>query len=159
MNCPRCEIELTKGTFSDIDIELCPDCSGMVLKTRQMLPLLEKMSQELAEEIKPDSTIEKLEDSAGDVNCPNCTKKMAHEGYMGTDVVFNDSCMSCHMFWLDPSTLGAMALLYTRTNMRVTARHEELKDKFPDTDLVTSVLLARKVQRTLMRGFIGSFLP
>ncbi len=157
-SCPRCAGELQPGEFHGVELHLCQACQGSLVDRRRLTPLLERMTDELVEEIAPDQRIEALADDGGELDCPLCGSKMEHFGYMGGRDVYIDACNGCNVLWLDPEELGVMSLMVAQTDRiardraaRSAAHLEQVERR------VHAQLLARAVQRRLMGRFSHLF--
>jgi Zn-finger nucleic acid-binding protein len=153
-SCPRCGQTLDRGTYGGVEVDLCPGCSGMLVARNRMIPLMEQLTAELVQTIDPDRQIEAIPPAASGIPCPGCKAPMEQHGYMGSDRVFVDSCDACNAAWLDPAGLGAMTLLWARTERRLVDRRVQQQGA-EATSLVDAVMLGRRVQRSLLRGFVG----
>ena len=116
---------LDKSEFAGVPLDMCDTCMGALVKQRDLVRLLDGMSAALAKEMSFDHEIEPVVDHAGKVDCPGCGKHMDTFGYMESTVVYADRCSSCWLIWTDPDEIGAMAVLYARTNHRTGIRQAE----------------------------------
>jgi len=144
MNCPRCSVALDNSEFDGVPMQMCGGCMGALVRQRDLVPLLEKMSAELAREMSFDHTIEPVTDHAGKADCPQCGKHMDCFGYMESNLVYADRCSTCWVIWTDPDEIGVMAVLYARTHHRTGARQAD-RDEWQDamSSRVSSLLRSR----------------
>lgn len=153
-SCPRCGQGLQRGTYGGVEVDLCPGCSGMLVARNRMIPLMEQLTADLVETVDPDCKIGAIPPGARGIPCPGCQAPMEQNGYMGSELVHVDACDACNAAWLDPAGLGAMTLLWARTERRLVDRRAQQQGA-EATSLVDAVMLGRRVQRSLIRGFIG----
>jgi len=116
--CPRCAVALNHGRLGETEVDLCPRCHGALVEQKRLLGLVEWMAGELLEHLDLDATVDPLEDPGPVGTCPACGGTMDRGGYMNAPQVLIDRCLDCRAVWLDVGELGAMSLLYARTERR-----------------------------------------
>ncbi len=148
--CPRCATPLEVAACADVAFQQCPGCAGHLLRQADLLRVLERLAKDLAATLGPDTVVERVPDKGGGVSCPRCGRPMEHYGYMGTNLVMIDACAPCGVLWLDTDALGAMGLLYARTQRREAAREEALRQWSEKLDERAAALgQAREVERVM----------
>ncbi|TVQ91869.1 MAG: hypothetical protein EA397_08185 [Deltaproteobacteria bacterium] len=126
MDCPRCATTLeAKVANPQIELRVCPACTGTLVPQSRLVPLLEMIARPLAHVVDVDEPIEAIPDKGGHCLCPTCRQVMESFGYMGTRLVIADRCGPCAQIWTDPDELGTMALLYLRTHKRTNLRNQK----------------------------------
>jgi Zn-finger nucleic acid-binding protein len=116
--CPRCSVVLDHGKLGPAEVDLCPDCRGTLVEQKRLIALVEWMAGELLHGLDLDQEIEFVEDPGPVASCPACGGAMDRSGYMNMPQVLIDRCMGCRAVWLDVGELGAMSLIYARTERR-----------------------------------------
>lgn len=152
--CPRCSTALQHGAFQNVEIDKCPDCDGVFVLQRKLVPLLEAMSAELGAQIDIDAEISPFEDQEGHVACPGCGGPTDNFGYMGTKLVMVDRCKACEALWIDPGEVGAMSMLYARTNRRVQHRVAKSAER---TQSTMRTLHQRQMAEAVTRMYLTGF--
>jgi Zn-finger nucleic acid-binding protein len=112
MDCPRCKTRLTEGTYEKKNAMLCEHCLGVMIKQRDLLSVLERLSTELFANISVNAKIEPFPDLGPVGACPDCATPMENYGYMGTKSAMIDVCPSCHWMWIDPKEFIQMTKTY-----------------------------------------------
>ena len=128
MDCPRCKTPLTEGTYEEQIAMLCEQCSGVMVKQRDLLTILKSLSKELFSNVSIHATIEPFPDKGAVDKCPQCASPMENYGYMGTKSAMIDLCPSCNWLWIDPGEFIQMAKTYVKDkkeyeNIRPTQLH------------------------------------
>lgn len=131
MRCPSCAADLTaKKVEGTVDVHACA-CGGTLVAVNRLVPLLDVLGGAMRHAIGPDEPIEPVPAAAGRRACPRCRRPMEPFGYMGTTLVTLDRCNDDALLWIDADEIGALALLYLRTNKRTAARdkqHQQLRE-------------------------------
>ena len=141
--CPRCSLYLAKGQFNNLPVAVCRKCMGFLVGGRNLTKLIEQMADELTAEISADARIQDIPDKGGAALCPVCRKAMENFGYMGSNLIKIDRCFSCNMVWLDALELGAMGLMYAKTEKRRAKRVEMTNQRAKDyTKMLNAQALA-----------------
>ncbi|MBN2494297.1 MAG: zf-TFIIB domain-containing protein [Deltaproteobacteria bacterium] len=118
MRCPRCGEPLSEKDFKGVAILGCHGCKGILVEQPRLLPLVEKVAEELAERVYYEAEIEPVEDPGPVERCPACGAAMENTGYMGSKEVLIDRCDACWRIWIDPQELGNMGLMLARSEQR-----------------------------------------
>ena len=95
MNCPRCGATLTVRQFKGIEVDRCPDCSGIWLDYHEM--------EDLEDSAVREDIVKGMRDYArriGDLPCPNCNAMMDVFNYRAHDLPI-EHCPNDHGYWLD----------------------------------------------------------
>jgi len=148
--CPRCQRPLVRGALSAVELSICSGCEGVLVEQRSLIALMEAMSAEVARDIDPYQPLEALPDDGARASCPRCGGALTRFGYLGTSLVYPSRCGGCQVIWADPGELGVMALLYARTERRVSdgraqeAQWQEALDK-----RVHAILKQRVINRLI----------
>jgi len=150
--CPRCRRPLVPGALGGVELAICSGCEGVLVEQRRVIGLMEAMATELMDGIDLDHPLEAMADDGGRCECPRCGEALVSFGYLGTALVFPSRCRRCEVLWVDPGELGAMALLYARTERRVGDRRErEVRARDALDERVHAMLKQRIVSRLLGR--------
>ena len=115
MNCPVCDIELTKYQISDIELDVCTKCDGVWFDRGELQHIINSL---LSTDIIPDQPLkEALRKKAYPVNesqnrnllCPRCKKQLDLKNFSFDSNVFVDLCSFCHGLWTDKGELLEIA--------------------------------------------------
>lgn len=155
MECPRCSQGLVQGSYEGVEVHKCPQCDGVLASQRRLIPLMTQLTKSLAQHVDLDQPIPSVPDVPGNVHCPVCRQQMENFGYMGTNTIMLDRCAKDWVVWIDPAELGAMAVLFARTNKRTDARHQFYQQELRDMTRRVDRLL---VARALASGFASGAL-
>ena len=103
--CPVCvdrrlQVAETNGT----QVCACPECSGFVIDSESLARVISAIRREYEgkEQIAPFDSAQ-LDEVR---NCPACYKPMQTHPYYGPGNAVIDSCIGCHLTWLDGSELS-----------------------------------------------------
>jgi len=123
MDCPRCKTTLTESRYENQIAMLCKQCTGSMVKQRNLTFILERLSKNLFSSINIDSEINTITDK-GPVGqcpecpeCPECSEQMEHYGYMSKHTMV-DFCQSCNWLWIDPGEFIQMATIYLKSQKK-----------------------------------------
>ncbi|MFT4627084.1 MAG: Zn-finger nucleic acid-binding protein [Myxococcota bacterium] len=155
MQCPRCDHTLDAGQYEGVDVHRCAGCGGVLASQHRLIPLMTELTRSLAKHVDLDQPIPRIPDLPGEVHCPKCRKKMANFGYMGMNSIMIDRCPEDWLVWIDPDELGAMAVLFARTEKRTNARHSFYEEELAGMNRRVDRLL---VQRAIADGFAAGAL-
>ncbi|ARN57720.1 zf-TFIIB domain-containing protein [Sedimentisphaera salicampi] len=97
MECPVCKEPMIILELDEVEIDYCPECSGIWLDSGELELLLGEAGESLA--------LEKAEVSEKKLRCPICMRKMG-KVYIGSEKVLVDSCPSGHGLWFDEGELN-----------------------------------------------------
>lgn len=132
LECPRCWCELSRGRHEDgTELLVCRKCHGALVERRSMIRVLERLAHQLVGEISPEVAVPAVADRGPIHCCPACGGDTEHFGYLGGTTVLIDTCGACDRTWLDPEELGAMALLWARTEKRGSEFDAQLRQAQP----------------------------
>ncbi len=95
MNCPKCNASLEKYDYKGIDVDRCPECSGMWFDYDELDQLEDK---EFADDDLKGSLIFSTQDT--DLKCPYCGKPL-HKFQYRLYNLHLEYCNDRHGFWLD----------------------------------------------------------
>ena len=151
MDCPRCRLALTTSAIEGVAVDVCPAYEGVLVKQQSMIPLLQKLSAPLAQEVDIDAAIEPLPARTDGTSCPECRGVMASNGYMGTRIAFVTACTRCNLAWLDSDVLQTITILFARTDKRVELVERAARERGDNDLLVQTLLRGRSMQRVLSR--------
>ena len=149
-SCPRCDEPLAAGVYHDVEVGVCPECSGLLVENVHLVALLDGVARDLLEEVGPDTEIEPAADAGGELGCPWCSQPMENFGYLGTRTVMLDRCGPCGVLWMDPDELGVAALLHARTQAWVDERRSQsARAEAEGMQRFTRMMLARAVSNAI----------
>lgn len=115
MKCPRCDIDLKNehleelldnGSYSNVEVDVCPECTGIWFDKEELENLDNKIEPKIIE-------IKKLppkNDQYKDLICPNCSNDSIMNKVVNDydkDVIM-DICPSCKGLWLDKGEFKAI---------------------------------------------------
>lgn len=157
MDCPRCATRLeAKVAEPQIELLVCPSCTGTLVPQNRLVRLLEMIAQPLSHVVDVNEPIEAIPDKEGHCICPTCQQVMESFGYMGTRLVIADRCGPCAQIWTDPDELGTMALLYLRTNKRALERNQKTQQYARElSERVHKLLRSRAKANFIARGMLS----
>ena len=104
INCPHCHQRLQVAMIDEFKVAGCEKCHGILLQTRNFADLVKSGRAEF----------QGVEGAAGELDqasltygrdCPACGSRMDTHPYYGPGNVVIDSCLECHLVWLDHSEL------------------------------------------------------
>ena len=104
MLCPRCQKDMETITYHHVEVDQCPECSGIYLDKGELEEIAEKKignildSTPLMKDDKPEKS--------GAAICPSCKKEMVVITGAG-DVRF-DWCMECEGIFFDQGELNIL---------------------------------------------------
>jgi Zn-finger nucleic acid-binding protein len=129
MHCPACHTVLIVVEREGIELDWCPDCSGLWFDEGELVLLGEKAGRPLeAEHLggREGDTVER-----GKRRCPRCPRKMKQVGMASGDGerVQIDRCDE-HGIWLDRGELGA---ILSRTTWRGDPEEDLMLDFLGET--------------------------
>ncbi|BDQ02734.1 MAG: hypothetical protein KatS3mg036_1018 [Ignavibacterium sp.] len=101
MNCPVCKEPMIILELNKVEIDFCPNCSGIWLDEGE-LELLYSID-------KPDNELQKLfqqttSSKEKSYKCPICRKRMIKTQFSNTDLIL-DRCPQNHGIWFDKGEL------------------------------------------------------
>ncbi len=101
MVCPNCEKNLEKSVLSDIDVDHCPDCSGIWFEEDELRLAKDKKDENLKWiDVDLWKDKRKLKISRTDKICPECRLPLYEVNY-GKSKIKVDTCNICKGIWLD----------------------------------------------------------
>ena len=100
IQCPRCWVPAKREKRRGIEIDICSQCKGIWLDTRELKKLLK--NKDLHEHLTKYIGIE----AKSDLVCPRCGSLMNLERAKDVEV---DVCLQCRGIWLDPGELESVA--------------------------------------------------
>ena len=106
MKCPDCQEPLIIVEYREVEIDVCPHCSGCWLDGEEMGFLLHGEFLYLEE-------IDAIRGRLGTRRCPLCGKRMRVGPFAESDVEV-DVCTMGHGLWLDRGELKALLSLHGR---------------------------------------------
>lgn len=123
--CLRCDGTLDDTELGGVDFERCNDCHGILIERPCLIPLLDRLTDELGEYIAQDGPIPPVPDDHAPAACPECGRAMQTFGYLETRTVFLDRCTPCGLLWIDPEELQTMVVMHARSTQRAAAQQAE----------------------------------
>jgi Zn-finger nucleic acid-binding protein len=114
MDCPRCKSPLTQGNDDEQIAMRCNQCSGVMIKQRNLFKVIQKLSDDHILGNYTHGPTEASQHNEPVGSCPECSTTMEHYGYMENKNVMIDVCPSCNWLWADPQELARMTLTYIK---------------------------------------------
>ena len=150
MKCPSCNAELQKSDYEKLDLDMCPDCSGVWLSQDKLESFIKLHIKyfDYFPDIKH-STNQKTGFEKGVPEilqpCPQCNKPMKWYSYDLKANIHLYCCMDCHGVWVDSSKINQLVL--------------EVKD-YSDYKVIGEEIVKddKKLQLLLKMGRIGKTL-
>ncbi len=107
LSCTRCAVRVMKGSIEGKPVAYCTTCRGF-LTTSEHFAVIVRMRRARrppgAVEVEPLDTRELRKVT----RCPRCARPMQTHPYGGGGTAVIDSCMRCHLVWLDSGELTAL---------------------------------------------------
>ena len=152
MKCPRCYEDLSPNKIDDIDISCCQNCSGVLLKQRNLNRVLKVLCDRLEHKFCANTLIDSVPDVGEVVSCPECASSMENYGYMESNKVLIDYCDNCNSIWLDTFELLAMVDMYG-----VSMKYQEYLNKtaYEGADLMASFANSQAAMKGLVWGALN----
>ena len=101
MKCPRCNSEMEKITFEQIEVDRCTNCKGLWFDKGEFEQAKDTEDADLSwMDFQLWSDQDAFETKWSSRKCPVCNKNMATVLYDDTDVMV-DYCVQEHGIWLD----------------------------------------------------------
>ncbi len=118
MNCPYDAVALhPRRLESDVDVEICPVCSGTWLSEGELRALQEAHSHDRANP-EPEPVRAAFEMAAQELRepgpCPICDDTLLRQEYAYTSQVLIDVCANGHGMWLDAGELSRLEQFFVR---------------------------------------------
>ncbi len=107
----------TRTGEKDSPAWMCGSCGSTLVETRDLIPVLSSASAAVVGAVDLDAPIDAVPAQPAPA-CPDCDRDMTQFGYMGTNLAFPSRCSACNLIWMPGEVLGAMTLLFARTNLR-----------------------------------------
>jgi Zn-finger nucleic acid-binding protein len=112
MKCPRCQTGLRETEYDDVEIEVCPECSGEWLRSGELGRIVEHHNEVFTpEEIASLDAVNKEvltaeKDDHDELYCPECEDVlMEHFNYGETSGIILHKCTECDGIWTDKDEL------------------------------------------------------
>jgi Zn-finger nucleic acid-binding protein len=133
---------------------MCKKCQGVLVAPNKVYPLMATLANQLIPIIGLYDPVKLVEDKGAVDCCPACSKPMENFGYMGSKMVLIDRCVDCGRIWIDTDELGAMSILFARTEMRKEELEAKLEGASNKADLSAEIaIITNQISRTLITGF------
>lgn len=107
MDCPTCAVQLQKAFVDDALAHFCGSCQG-ILMTREVFTQVvweRRSAFQGGEEIPLPVDVAALQER---IHCPQCQGIMDCHPYYGPGNAIIDSCLECHLVWLDMGELTTL---------------------------------------------------
>ncbi len=104
LSCPHCELRLKKGVIEGKPVAFCSQCRGFLTTSEHFAVIVRKRRtrrEPTAVETEPFDPTELRQVT----KCPRCDVRMQTHPYGGGGAAVIDSCMRCHLVWLDAGEL------------------------------------------------------
>lgn len=104
-SCPRCSIDLEVGKIGQTEVCFCSNCRGFVIDSESLGRVI---NARRASYSGPEDQPSLVDANELDVHgtCPACFAKMEAHHYCGPGNIVLDTCMGCHLAWLDHGELA-----------------------------------------------------
>lgn len=109
--CPKCDVLMEARRCMGRIIYVCGTCDGVLLMQKDLMHILKEMFEDLSRKVDFTGVVKSVPDENLIVACPGCMKDMEQFGYMGTQTVIIDNCLSCGFIFVDKYELSAMAVM------------------------------------------------
>ena len=103
--CPSCHVELAIGSLDATEVCVCERCRGFVIDSQSLADVIRGRRSAWA---GPDDAPIPMNAVELDVrqSCPACLQFMEAHPYYGPGTVVIESCIACHLTWLDHGELA-----------------------------------------------------
>ncbi len=152
MDCPKCNLKLTEGTYEGVQTYLCESCDGILFKKQNLLTIVKRMSLDLYSNVSINAILPEIPDKLEKTYCSECKNEMEQYGYMGSNKVTIDNCNTCNWLWLDPQELMAMAKMYVHLDKN----KEQFQSLFNRPDIVGVHIATTAATQMFLLGFVVS---
>ena len=106
-DCPVCQLALVEGSLDGNRVLHCETCRGVLLVGDEFMQIIaRRRAQRAGPPVKP--TPLNPEELERKIDCPACRKRMDVHPYYGPGNVVIDSCIRCHLIWLDHGEIAAI---------------------------------------------------
>lgn len=99
MNCPKCQSEMEKITFADIEVDRCTDCKGIWFDMLEHEKLKEVKGSEAIDTGDPETG--KKNNEITKIDCPVCQTQMIPMAVLRQPHIRFESCTSCYGAFFD----------------------------------------------------------
>lgn len=99
MNCPKCQAEMEKVTFAEIEVDRCTGCKGIWFDALEIEKLKKIKSSELID--IGDGDVGKEYDQIRDIECPVCHEPMVQRSDPNQPHIHFESCPVCYGAFFD----------------------------------------------------------
>ena len=99
MVCPKCDSDMEKVTYQDVEIDRCTQCKGIWLDVFEKAELKAKKDSESVD--TGDKDAGKEYNKKTNVNCPKCLTPMVSKEDIEQIHIRYESCPSCHGVFYD----------------------------------------------------------
>jgi Zn-finger nucleic acid-binding protein len=147
--CRGCDGSLEEVEVDGRQLWMCRSCGGALAEQRDLVPILTAAAREIADSISFDHEIEPLEPPKAPL-CPDCDGPMQAFGYMGTHLVHPARCPKCAVVWMGPEVMGAMTVLFARTNLRQDAQIAQMQADIEERERRTTAVVINRVRERWM---------
>ncbi len=106
-DCPVCDGPLTAGSIEDTRVLFCEGCRGVLINGERFTAVVRKRRAAQSGPGEPPKPLDP-EELQRKINCPVCHKRMDVHPYYGPGNVVIDSCIRCHLVWLDHGEIAAI---------------------------------------------------
>jgi Zn-finger nucleic acid-binding protein len=107
VDCPVCQVPLSAGSIEGHRVLFCETCRGVLVRGENLMQIVRKRR---AQRSGPGERPQPLnqEELKRHIHCPVCGRKMDVHPYYGPGNVVIDSCLRCHLTWLDHGEIAAI---------------------------------------------------
>ncbi len=112
MDCPVCNKPMIILELNKVEIDYCPNCSGIWLDEGELelLYSIDKSENDLRKLFEPTES-----EKEKSYKCPICNKRMVKTKFNNSDLII-DKCPDNHGFWFDKGELDKVLSLNANTS-------------------------------------------
>lgn len=111
MKCPVCGSELKRILYEGFAVFRCMSCHGYLMAKRR-LDNIKRSDKRPVELLKQEVTEQSGSDTAEEIRCPRCRRKMKKKFIVAPASLHVDTCRDCEMLWLDGGELARLQLAH-----------------------------------------------
>lgn len=98
--CPLCKISLVWADIDGFPAEFCPHCKGILMLQHLFGKAVKVLRARIKRPSEPPAAVN-WDHLQRIIRCPSCKNEMSTHIYGGPGNIVIDTCIKCHIIWLD----------------------------------------------------------